>query len=179
MREHERTITEKRLLKDRLKAKPTNTDDGESELTDLRTKIEEIEKKMGKLDMQVRRDRSMVTTETQEWFTQLAKHHQQQTEMEVRETEEATKKRMEEQMKELEHKLEIQERDHKLEILKKDQQVQEVEVKFTPPFDIDPPDKFKSYSVSANETRILYYILKHDPKSSKWRELGSKLGFSE
>ena len=175
VREHERVITEKRLLEDRLKAKPTSTDNGESELTELKTKLEVIEKKMGKLDMQVRRDRSVVTTETQEWFTQLAKHHQQQTEMAIRETEEATKRRMEEQMKELEHKLEIQERDHKLEILKK---VKE-EVKETPPFDIDPPDKFKSYSISANVARIVYYISIHDPNLSKWRELGSKLGFSE
>ena len=52
----------------------------------------------------------MLTTETQEWFTQLAKHNEQQMEMAVKEMEAATQKRAEEQIKikELEQKLEIQ-----------------------------------------------------------------------
>jgi chromosome segregation ATPase len=179
VREHERSITEKRLLEDRLQAKPANSDDGEREITDLKMKIEEIEKKIGELDMQVRRNRITVTTETQEWFTQLAKHHQQQTELAVREIEEAAQKKMEEQMKELEHKLEIQERDHKLEILKID--TQETKAKYIPQFDINPPDKFKRLGIAANKAinSIRYHISEHDPKYSKWRELGSKLGFSE
>jgi hypothetical protein len=126
--------------------------------------------------MQVRRDRITITNETQEWFKQLAKH---QTKLAVRETEEAAQKKMEEQIKELEHKLEIQERDHKLEILKRD--TQEAEAKFTrtPPFDIDPPDNLKSLGIKPNQGRILCHIKENDPKYLKWRELGSKLEFSE
>jgi hypothetical protein len=84
---------------------------------------------------------------------------------------------MEEQMKELEHKLEIQERDHKLEILKRDEQ--EAEAKCTPQFDIDPPDKLKSFRIQAHRGKIVYHISGYDPKYSKWRELGTRLGFSE
>ena len=139
---------------------------------------------MGKLDMQVRRDRSTVTTETQEWFTQLAKHHQQQTETARRETEEATEKKMEEQMRarELEHELEIQKRDHKLEILQKDLQARELQVNSTPPFDIDPPDRLNAYGISVHEGRLFSYIIHTDIQSArtyKWRDLGSKLGFSK
>jgi hypothetical protein len=75
VREHERTITEKRLMEARLKAKPTSSDEGGRELTDfIKTNVKEIEKKLGELNMQVRRDRITVTNETQEWFKQLAKH---------------------------------------------------------------------------------------------------------
>ena len=39
----------------------------------------------------------MLTIETQEWFTQLAKHNEQQMETAVKEMEAATQKRAEEQ----------------------------------------------------------------------------------
>ena len=176
VREHERAITEKRLLEDRIKAKPASTDDGERDLTDLKMKIEEIEEKRGKLDMQVRRDRIVVTTETQEWFKQLTEHHQQQTKLAVRETEAATQKKMEEQMraKELELKVEIQERNHKLEILKRDK---EAEAKLSPPFDLNPPDQFTTAIIAIN--KICCHIWQYDQKYLKWRELGSRLEFSE
>jgi hypothetical protein len=177
VREHERSITEKRLLEDRLKAKPTGSDDGEREINDLKMKIEEIEKQMGKLDMQVRRDRIMVTTETQEWFTRLAKHHQQQTELAVRETEEAAQKKMEEQMRAKELG-EIQERNHKLE---KDSQVRELQANSKPPFDIDPPDRLKTFETRhyarTIESKLYFSIIREN--FHKWRDLGSVLGFSK
>ena len=120
VREHERAITEKRLLEDRIKVKPASTDDGGRELTDLKTKIEEIEEKEQKLDMQVQCDRIMVTT-----------HHHQQIELAVREAEVAQKKMKEEmRAKELELKMEIQERDHKLETLKRDRQAESKLISF-------------------------------------------------
>ena len=180
VREHERAITEKRLLEERLNAKPIGAIDVQSELAELKLKIEKIEKKMAKLDMQVRRDRIMISTETQEWFTQLAKHHQQQTELAKRETEEATQRKMEEQMraKELLFKLELQERDHKLEILEKDLQIQ---MNSKPLFDIDPPDRFTvppdEKHMTSTEGRLCYHIARK--YTNKWKDLGSVLGFSK
>ena len=125
-------------MEERLNAKPTGVYDGECELTEFKTKME---KKMAKLDMQVQHDRIMISTETQEWFIQLAKYHQQQTELVKRETEEATQRKMEEQMKaeELEYRLKYNnERDSKLEILEKDLQVQDLRVNSKLSFNIDP-----------------------------------------
>ena len=77
VREHESACTEKRLLEDRVRTKSSGVVDSESELTDLNTRIKQIEKRIGDLDMQTKRDRNMLTTETQDWFTQLAKHNEQ------------------------------------------------------------------------------------------------------
>ena len=91
---------------------------------------------------------------------------------------ETAQKRMEEQIraKELEHKLEIQERDHKLEILEKDLRARELETKSTLTFDVDPPDRLKSSNISTCIARIVHPMIE---QKHKWRDLGSKFGFSK
>ena len=159
------------MLEEKLKASIDNQD------SDLKAKIKQIENRMGKLDMQVRRGRNMVTTETQERFGQLANHYQQQTETARRETEEAAQKKMEDQIRirELEHKLEMQERE-KLETQQNLQARNNFEAST---IDVDLSDRLESFEVGILQSRLITANKRHDPKFSKWRELGSKLRFSE
>ena len=136
----------------------------ESGMTTLKTRIKELEKVIEEQDMQARRGRDTVTTQTMNLFMQFAK----------RETEKAVR------MKEKEHKSEIHERELK---------IREVEAKSKPQIDVNPPDILK-----PNNLAYLHkFLQKHDgmyieydydvedgiyKRPCKWEDLGSALEFS-
>ena len=131
--------------------------DCESGMMNLKTRIKELEKIIEEQDMQARRGRDTVTTQTVNLFTQFAKQ----------ETEKAAK------MKE-EHKLEIHERELR---------IRELEAKAKPQIDVNPPDVLKP----DNLFDINKFLQAHkgvfteadNVHTCKWRDLGSALEFSK
>ena len=134
----------------------------ESGMMTLKTRIKELEKIIEEQDMQAKRGRDTVTTQTVNVFTHFAR---EKIEKAVR-------------MKEKEHKLEIQERELR---------IRELEAKSKPQIDVNPPDILK-----PNNLEYLHNFLKqHDAMYTKyeveeslyecfykWKELGSALEFS-
>ena len=205
IRQHERACAEKNLLEQRLKAKSEKCEKLKNELEvlksqnqetssiredvaraesrisacesgvdNLKSKIKELEKIIEEQDMRARRGREVVTTETKNFFTLFAKHSQQK----LKEAEATVQQRAQEQirMKEMEHKLEIQEK--------------ELKIKSKSQLDVNPSDVLKPANLS-NLVRFLgkhsgMYIhdahqntVIHGEHMSKWRDLGSNLGFSK
>ena len=79
--------------------------------------------------------------------------------------------------------MEAKEREFTLTLQEMKLQIKEMEFnsmqhKKAPSFDIDPPDRLRSLS-RAVKNLIISYLMEHDRKFLKWRELGSRLGFSE
>ena len=137
----------------------------ESGMMTLKTRIKKLEKIIEEQDMQARRGRDTVTTQTMNVFTLFARQKFEETE----------------RMKEKEHKLEIQEKQLKIREL-------ELEAKSKPHVDVNPPDILKpnnleylnkflqqhngmytEYSDVNDYTYERYY---------KWKDLGSALEFS-
>jgi DNA repair exonuclease SbcCD ATPase subunit len=130
----------------------------ESGITTLKTRIKELEKVIEEQDMQARRGRDTVTTQTMNVFTQFAK---QETEKAVR-------------MKEKELKLEIHERELR---------IRELEAKTKPQINVNPPDVLQP----DNRVKLYNFLRAHKAmfteankvRTYKWRDLGSALEFSK
>ena len=126
----------------------------ESGIMNLKTRIKELEKIIEEQDMQAKRGRNTVTTQTMNLLTQFAK---QETKKAVR-------------MKEKELKLEIDERELR---------IRELEAKTKPQIDINPPDILKP----NNHRDLNKFIQQHDDTlkydSYKLRNLGPALEFSK
>ena len=201
IRQHERACTEKALLEERLKVKSEEYQqikdelkalksqaqefsqnveearrlaDCKSEINNFKAKIDELQRIIEEQGMQARRGRDMVAMETKKLFTQLVQQSQQiigqKDELYKRAVEEketaihqSAKDKDEIRIKELEHKLEIQE---------KELRIRELEVKSEKSFDINPQDVIR-YKQLRHLNRCL------QKKTSKWRDLGTTLGFSK
>ena len=182
IRQHERACTEKNLLEQRLKAKSEKYEKLKHELEELKsqneeisasihddmaraqsrisacesgivnlqTRIKELEKIIEERDMQAKRGRDTVTIQTKNLFTIFTKYNQQEIEKAVR-------------MKEKELKLELHE---------KEIRIRQLEAKSEPQVDINPPDILKP----INRENLNRFIRGH---KDRWRDLGSKLGFSK
>ena len=134
----------------------------ESGMMTLKTRIKELEKIIEEQDMQAKRGRNTVTTQTVNVFTHFAR---EKIEKAVR-------------MKEKEHKLEIQERELR---------IRELEAKSKPQIDVNPPDILK-----PNNLEYLHkFLQQHNDMYTeseveeclyerfyKWKDLGSALEFS-
>jgi chromosome segregation ATPase len=122
----------------------------ESGIMTLKTRIKELEKIIEEQDMQARRGRDTVTTQTKNIFTQFAK---QETEKAVR-------------MKEKELKLEIHEKELK---------IRELEI-----ISSQSPNMVPSDILRPKHVPILYENMTKSSMnmSSDWRKLGSQLGFT-
>ena len=135
----------------------------ESGMMTLKIRIKELEKIIEEQDMQARRGRDTVTTQTKNFFTQFARQ----------ETEKAVK------MKEKEHKSEIQERELR---------ITEIEAKSKPQIDVNPPNILKPNNfeylnkfLQQHNGMFTEYSDHNDctyGRYSKWRDLGSALEFS-
>ena len=136
----------------------------ESGMMTLKARIKELEKIIEEQDMQARRGKDTVTTQTMNLFTQFAR---QETEKAVR-------------MKEKELKVEIHERELR---------IRELEAKSKSQIDVNPPDILK-----PDNLKYLYnFLQQHDDMYTvdgnidddtykrlyKWRNLGSALEFSK
>ena len=129
----------------------------ESGMMTLKTKIKKLEKIIEEQDMQARRGRDTVTTQTMNLFTQFAKQ----------ETEKAAK------MKE----------EHKLEIHTRELRIRELEAKSKPQIDVNPPDILKPDNL-FNLNKFLQahkgmFTEANKVRTCKWRDLGSALEFSK
>ena len=140
----------------------------ENGISNLKTRIKELEETIEEQDMQARRSQNVVTIQTKNIFTLFA----QKVENAARERDAVTRQKADEQMKmkELQHKLEIQE---------KELRIKELRVKSTQQEDINPSDILKP----ANLSRLTAFIrgkqgILLDAHTLKWADLGSKLGFS-
>ena len=129
----------------------------ESGMMTLKTRIKELEKIIEEQDMQARRGRDRVTTQTKNFFTWF---NQQEIEKAVR-------------MKEKELKLEIHERDLR---------IRELEAKSKPQIEVNPPDILKPDDlVNLNKCLRAHKGMYTDINNihlCRWRDLGSALGFS-
>ena len=132
----------------------------ESGMMDLKTRIKELEKIIEEQDMQARRGRDTVTTQTKNLFTQFVR---QETEKAVR-------------MKEKELKLEIHEREVR---------IRELEAKSKPQIDVNPSDVLKPDNL-FNLNKFLWAhkdmftdSVVDDQCIRKWRDLGTALEFSK
>ena len=154
----------------------------ESVIMTLKTRIKELEKTIEEQGMQARRGRDTATMRTKNLFTQFAHNSQQEIERAVR-------------MKEKELKLEIHEREVR---------IRELEAKSKPNIDVNPPDRLipdhlQDLSQSLRPPKGKYddagmlalnqdllsswdmatVHVHDDVLTSKWRDLGTALGFSE
>ena len=145
--------------------------DCEQEIETLKAKVKKLEHTIEEQGMKVKRGRNIVMLKTKKILAVVAQKSQA----------EAWEKAKEE--------METKEREFTLTLQEMKLQIKELELnsmlykkaKLTPSFDINPPDKLiNSYTVAVEvRNSIIDYILENDQKFSKWRELGSRLGFSE
>ena len=198
IRQHERACTEKNLLEQRLKAKSEKYEKLKQELEvlksqnqeissiregvaraesrisacesgveNLKARIKELEKTIEEQGMQAKRGRGMVTTKTKNFFTLFAKE------------------KVDEQIR-------IKEKEHKLEIQEKELRIRELEVKPKSQVDVNSQDVLKpanlpcvvnflrEYSGMYNKIDVRHQRgFSHSVRKYKWKDLGSKLGFSQ
>ena len=139
--------------------------DCEQEIETLKAKVKKLEHTIEEQGMKVKRGRNTVILKTKKILAVVAQKSQA----------EAWEKAKEE--------MEIKEREFTLTLQEMKLQVKELELnsmqhKKVPSFDIDPPDRLRSLSRAVKRS-IISHLIKHDHKFLKWRELGSRLGFSE
>ena len=134
----------------------------ESGITNLKDRIKELENTIEEQSMQAKRGRNTIIMKTMEKYTQLAQQ--------LQETEAVAQKRAEEiRLKDVEHKLAIQEkelriRELEVESIKEHKESLDVSA-------LNPPDKLSSDHLGA----LLGSLI---TQRSKWRNIGSHLGFS-
>ena len=205
IRQHEHACAEKKLLEERLKVKTETCEilKGELEtlkgqnqelasntqsritactkqIENLEKRIKELQKTIEEQNMQARRGRNTIITETKKAFDHLARQSQQ--EIQKREEEHraalrdaealATKKAEEEiKMKEREHKVVIQEKELKIKELEVESKQQKESLESS---EVIPDDILKKENSGA-----IYNCIqcKHDKIISDWRDIGSQLGF--
>ena len=146
----------------------------ECKITNLKKKIEELQKIIEEQDMQAKRGRDMMATQTRNLFTLFAKHSQQQIEKAIKDTEDAAQKMVKEQLK-------LKEMQHQLQIQEKEQRIRELEVNCKSTVEVNPPDVLKPTNLSSINRLLRRHksMRIHGTYKHRWRELGSKLGFSQ
>ena len=211
IRQHERACAEKNLLEERLKVKSDKYEQLKEELETLRgqnqegtntqsrisartiqienfkKRIDELQKTIEEQDMQAKRGRNTVISQTKKLFDKLAQQSQQKIQRieeevmaRLRESEALASKREEEvKVKDREHQLLIQEKESRISELEEKSKPQKeshaassVENVVLPNDILRPSNLHKLYSSIQECDKI-------DSCMRNWREVGSQLGFSK
>ena len=202
IRQREHACVEKKLLEERLKVLESRKDENDTakmenkietctnQIESLKKRIEELQKAIEEQNMQARRGRNTIITETKKAFVQLAQQSQQEIqrrEEEIQRKEEEHKAALREAealaTKKAEDEMKVKERELKVIVQEKELRIRELEVESKQRKESSEssgviPDDI----LSVDHLDALYATLslsdKEETCGSHWRDIGSQLGFS-
>ena len=188
IRQHEHACAEKKLLEDRLKVLESSKDENDTakmenkietctnQIESLKKRIEELQKTIEEQDMQARRGRNTIITETKKAFVLLVQQSQQDIQRREEEHRAALKEAVALATKKAEEEMKMKEREHNVRI--RELEVELKQQKESPESSVVIPDDILGEKHFEGLCKTLERSDKSKRYISHWRGIGSQLGFS-